>query len=248
MPSPNPIYKRGRKVRTKPLNKLIIERIMNLDKLKSRKLWAAVLGSAAVTLGTEMGLPADTVNGIVAIIIGYILGQGIADHGKAALLTLCACFMVSGAVAGETAPAPAPPALEEKVDMWEATQVYGLISYSFESEEFGAGIRLAYNVNDHVRIRADYVSELDDFADGAQFGADSNLSLAFLYPVEAVEGLELYTITGLGVTDFEQPALELIAGVGAEYHFAEAWHAFAEFQYSSEEQDSVVRVGIGVSF
>ncbi|MGA0207490.1 MAG: outer membrane beta-barrel protein [Ilumatobacteraceae bacterium] len=246
MPSPNPIYKRGRKTTNKPLNQLILERIMNLDKLKSRKLWATVLGSALVTIGTEMGFPQDTVTGLVAILVAYLLGQGIADHGKSAIVALCAFLLIVPADAGETA--TPPPALEEEVDMWKATQVYGLINYSFDDDEFGAGIRLAYDINDHVRVRADYVSDFDNFASGEEFGADTNVSLALLYPVEAVPGLELYTITGLGVTDFENPDIELIAGVGIEYHIKEAWHSFIEFQHSSDKKENFMRFGIGVSF
>lgn len=131
-----------------------------------------------------------------------------------------------------------------KFDLWSATQAYALISYSFDTEEFGAGVRLAYDVNDHVRMRADYSSE--DFAT-EDVGADSSLSLAFLYPVDAVPGLELYTITGIGVSDFENPALELIAGVGIEYEI-KSWRIFSEYQYNSEDEDSVARLGLGVSF
>lgn len=219
---------------------------MNFDKLKSRKLWATVLGSALVTIGTEMGLPQETVAGLVAILVAYLLGQGIADHGKSALVALCAFLLIVPANAGE-ADMP-PPALEEKVDLWKATQVYGLINYSFDDDEFGAGIRLTYDINDHVRVRADYVSDFDNFASGEEFGADTNISLALLYPVEAVPGLELYTITGLGVTDFEHPDIELIAGVGIEYHIKDAWHTFLEFQHSSDKKENFLRMGIGVSF
>jgi len=52
-----------------------------LNKLKSRKLWAAVVGTVLVTLGEELGLPADVVQWTATIITGYIVGQGIADSG-----------------------------------------------------------------------------------------------------------------------------------------------------------------------
>lgn len=52
-----------------------------MSKLKSRKLWAAVAGAALAALGVEIGLPEEAVNGIIAIVVSYIVGQGIADAG-----------------------------------------------------------------------------------------------------------------------------------------------------------------------
>ena len=161
---------------------------------------------------------------------------------KTILLSLLLCGAASGGVVQLDDQAVTEP--PRKFNLWEATQVYGLISYSFDTEEFGAGIRLAYDVNDHVRLRADYSST--DFA-ADQFGADSSLSLAFLYPVNDVPGLTVYTITGVGVSDFENPALELIEGVGVEYEI-KAWRIFTEYQYNSEDEDSVARLGIGITF
>jgi hypothetical protein len=162
---------------------------------------------------------------------------------KHVILSLLLCSSSSAGVLLDTA-AITEPTPKRSFDLWKSTQVYGLISYSFDSEEFGAGIRLAYDVNDHVRLRADYSSE--DFA-ASQFGADSSLSLAFLYPVDQVPGLEVYTITGIGVSDFENPALELIAGVGVEYEI-KSFVVFGEYQYNSEDEDSVARLGIGITF
>jgi hypothetical protein len=62
-----------------------------------------------------------------------------------------------------------------------------------------------------------------------------------------VPGLEVYTITGIGVSDFENPALELIAGVGVEYEI-KSFVVFGEYQYNSEDEDSVARLGIGITF
>ena len=53
-----------------------------IDKLKSRKLWAAILGGVIVSLGDALGLTADATQWIVTIITGYIVGQGIADAGQ----------------------------------------------------------------------------------------------------------------------------------------------------------------------
>jgi len=44
-------------------------------------LWTAVVGTALVTFGEELGLPADVVQWTATIITGYIIGQGIADSG-----------------------------------------------------------------------------------------------------------------------------------------------------------------------
>jgi len=54
---------------------------MNFNKLKSRKLWVTILGTALVPLGVQIGLPPETVHSVVAILVSYLLGQGIADAG-----------------------------------------------------------------------------------------------------------------------------------------------------------------------
>lgn len=50
-----------------------------MNKLKSRKLWAAVVGTALITFGNQVGLTPDMSQWIATIITGYIVGQGIAD-------------------------------------------------------------------------------------------------------------------------------------------------------------------------
>ncbi len=62
------------------LNKLTKDKTM-IAKLKSRKLWAAILGAALLSLGNAVGLTPELTQGIVTIITGYIIGQGIADAG-----------------------------------------------------------------------------------------------------------------------------------------------------------------------
>ena len=52
-----------------------------LAKLQSRKLWAAVLGSALAALGSQLGLTEEQTTQIVAVVVAYVLGQGIADRG-----------------------------------------------------------------------------------------------------------------------------------------------------------------------
>jgi uncharacterized membrane protein HdeD (DUF308 family) len=54
----------------------------NMEKLKSRKLWAAVIGTALITFGNQAGLTPEVSQWIATIVTGYVLGQGIADAGK----------------------------------------------------------------------------------------------------------------------------------------------------------------------
>ena len=52
--------------------------------LRSKKAQAFILGIIAVALSKLVGLGDEEVNKIVGLIATYILGQGIADHGKEA--------------------------------------------------------------------------------------------------------------------------------------------------------------------
>jgi hypothetical protein len=54
-----------------------------MKKLKSRKLWAAILGSVVLAAGSEFGISPDAAQWIATIITGYVLGQGVADAGQA---------------------------------------------------------------------------------------------------------------------------------------------------------------------
>ncbi len=60
-----------------------IARRVDMSKFTSRKFWAAVIGSFVMSVGPQAGLTAEQCQWIVTIITGYIVGQGIADHGKA---------------------------------------------------------------------------------------------------------------------------------------------------------------------
>lgn len=55
--------------------------------MKSKKLQASFVACTAIVLNDVFGFPVDplTVAEFVAIIIAYVLGQGIADAGKEAL-------------------------------------------------------------------------------------------------------------------------------------------------------------------
>jgi len=60
---------------------LYLKRKAMIEKLKSRKLWAAIVGSIVIALGDQLGLDADTVQWVATILTGYVIGQGIADAG-----------------------------------------------------------------------------------------------------------------------------------------------------------------------
>jgi hypothetical protein len=56
-----------------------------LEKLKSRKLWAAVLGAVIVAVGTQLGLSEQAALEISALIVAYIVGNGLAASNAAGL-------------------------------------------------------------------------------------------------------------------------------------------------------------------
>jgi hypothetical protein len=49
---------------------------------KSKKFWAAVVGALVVTVSTQLGLDPEKAKIIAEVIVGYIVGQGLADFGK----------------------------------------------------------------------------------------------------------------------------------------------------------------------
>lgn len=53
-----------------------------MEKLKSRKLWAAVVGAALASLADQLGITATNVNDIVQLIMAYIVTQGVHDVVK----------------------------------------------------------------------------------------------------------------------------------------------------------------------
>ena len=64
------------------LLRLLSDKTM-FEKLKSRKLWATVLGAALLSLGGQLGISQDLTEQLVQLIAAYIIGQGIADAGAA---------------------------------------------------------------------------------------------------------------------------------------------------------------------
>lgn len=53
------------------------------EKLKSRKLWVAVLGAALMAAGKELGLEQATVEDMVQLLMAYLVAQGAHDAAKA---------------------------------------------------------------------------------------------------------------------------------------------------------------------
>lgn len=51
----------------------------NVDKFKSRKFWAAIVGGVLALFAKELGLTSDQVQWLVTIAVGYIFGQGFVD-------------------------------------------------------------------------------------------------------------------------------------------------------------------------
>ena len=49
---------------------------------KSKKFWAAIAGLVGMVISYLTGLDETTITGFLVVIVSYILGQGIADHGK----------------------------------------------------------------------------------------------------------------------------------------------------------------------
>ncbi|MBM4346401.1 MAG: hypothetical protein FJ100_23745 [Deltaproteobacteria bacterium] len=56
-----------------------------IDKLKSRKLVASVCAALLVVLNRKLGLGLDATDlaTLAGLAAAYVIGQGVADHGKA---------------------------------------------------------------------------------------------------------------------------------------------------------------------
>jgi uncharacterized membrane protein len=67
-------------------DKLKLARLINsvmFERLKSRKLWVAVLGAALLTLGQGIGLDADLLDKLITLAMTYIGAQGLVDTAAA---------------------------------------------------------------------------------------------------------------------------------------------------------------------
>jgi hypothetical protein len=78
---------KGSELRLTLWDKLKLWRIVKdetvIEKLKSRKLWVAVISSALVVFSQQLGIDPELTNKLVAIAGSYILGQGLADMNTA---------------------------------------------------------------------------------------------------------------------------------------------------------------------
>jgi hypothetical protein len=50
-----------------------------MQRLKSRKLWATIVGAALLAAGPQFGLTPETTQWVSTIIVGYVLGQSAVD-------------------------------------------------------------------------------------------------------------------------------------------------------------------------
>ena len=50
---------------------------------KSKKFWATVTGCLVAICGNYLGIDESTVKTVVGVIASFVVGQGIADVGKA---------------------------------------------------------------------------------------------------------------------------------------------------------------------
>ena len=48
----------------------------------SKKFLAAAIGCVVIALGSALGLSEDQSTKVAGLIVAYVLGQGMADHGK----------------------------------------------------------------------------------------------------------------------------------------------------------------------
>lgn len=88
--------------------------------LKSKKFVAALVGVVAVILAFVLGelgmpIPEEKLNALLAMLGTYILGQGIADHGKEAakVVAPAAVSPAAAAAAKVRAKLPASPIVDK---------------------------------------------------------------------------------------------------------------------------------------
>ena len=89
MPATKPYLKRKPKGSLdKFIAKIILKKLLTKakdmkipQKLQSRKLWVTVLGATLVSFGAQLGFEPETVNQLVAVLVAYLLGNGIAAVG-----------------------------------------------------------------------------------------------------------------------------------------------------------------------
>ena len=269
MPNPHkPIYQRGRRNREPktPITTILREKLMNIDKFKSRKLWVTVLGATLVSLGAELGFPEETVHSLVAIIVAYVIGQGIADHGSGTLSLVLLCGFLAfsfspTAQAGDSRDyrleAPTTIQLPDVPDVPEPNwfdrgSIWSFAWYDFANESNGAGVRLAYELAGQLRIRFDYLVEGFSFDEGT-FSDTSEATLSLRYDFSDSANIHPYLIAGGGSASLSSFDLQYLIGAGIEYEFDNGVTVFSEFLHIRGEDGDTddrneVRIGAGISF
>lgn len=61
-----------------------IWRSIDMGKLKSKKFWVTIATGVVTVFAESLGVKPDHVQWLVGLVGAYLLGQGIADHGKEA--------------------------------------------------------------------------------------------------------------------------------------------------------------------
>jgi len=230
-----------------------------MDKLKSRKLWVTVMGSALITLGRELGMNEETVQSLVAILAAYLVGQGIADHGKTVIIIAAGLLAISPvANAGTALTDPAPvnltlPEIPETPDPnWiEKGSLWTFAWYDVSDQSNGTGVRVGYELTKNLRIRFDYLVEGFDFETNT-ITDDSEGTLSFRLDVFQGKGIYPYLIAGGGSASLSTFEWQYLIGAGVDYEiadltlFVEFLHIRAEDRQSSDRNE--IRAGVGMDF
>lgn len=243
---------------------------MDTNKLKSRKLWVTVLGAALVTLGTELGMKLETVQSVVAVLAAYLVGQGLADHGKSAgiwLAGMLGFLAVSAsspvAVAGDAAAVnlddgkainitlPEVPGQPDP-DWMDKGSIWGFGWYDVSDDGYGTGVRLGYELTSTLRLRFDYLVEDFDYDTGTVTDA-SEATISMRVDLSQGNNLFPYLIAGGGSASLSSFSWEYLIGAGVDYEFANGLTVFAEILHIRTEDSQFadrneVRVGAGVTF
>ena len=53
-----------------------------MDKFKSRKFWVLIGTMALLAVSGPLGIPAALLGKAIVLASAYVIGQGIADHGR----------------------------------------------------------------------------------------------------------------------------------------------------------------------
>ena len=233
-----------------------------LEKLKSRKLWVAVFGAALIVLGTEMGISEENMTKMVGLLSAYLVGQGIADHGKAAasmliasLAALCLIATPPAAAGTEVQALPPLPDQVENPSWLERGSIWTFGWADVSEGDGGAGLRLGYEITDLIRVRFDYLVESFDFDEGV-FADQSEATISMRYDFGLAEEYNLfpYLIAGGGSASLSKFEFEYLIGAGIDYEFngfLDGVTAFTEFihiraESSDLDERNEFRLGLGV--